>query len=219
MTPPNRRCVVCDNDSSFIVRKSTTDYFQCNNCKTVFCDELDNSGKVGGEHEVGRNEQQNHIRIARVEEMILGSRKEDVRILDFGAGHGYLIGDLKKARFPVVDGYDAYNEEYAILPKRNTYHIVTMIECVEHLCQPYFELDVIFRSLMQGGCIMIESGFTDVAKEDGVRIEDYLYVNPSAGHSTIFSHHGLDLLMALKGFIPRQHFDRNVRLFQKPFTK
>lgn len=213
----DKSCPICNNEAPYRLTKGATSYHQCGNCKTLFCDELSQEGLVGGEHEIGRNELQNHIRIGRVDEMIYGSKKEDVNILDFGCGSGMLVRDLIVAGYPNVTGYDAYNDEFnKSLPKRNSFHICTMIECVEHLASPYLEIDVIFRALLPGGGFMVESGYIDVAAEDGIAIEDYLYVNPKAGHSTIFSHHGLDVLMCKKGFVPRQHWNRNVRLFQKP---
>lgn len=170
---------------------------------------------VGGQFEVERNETQNHLRIHRVNEIVKGIPKEQVRILDWGCGHGYLINDLKKAGYIHVEGYDPYTEEFDILPKPNCYHVVCMVECVEHTSAPFVEIDAIKRCLVSGGIVMIETGFTDVAKEDGIAIENYFYISAVDGHSTIFSHHSLDLLMALRGFIPRLHFDRHVRLFQK----
>lgn len=218
--PLSRRCVICDNESKFRLKKEMAEYFQCDNCKTLFCDAINQEGMVGGEHEIGRNETQNHIRIARVDEMIFGSKKEDVKILDFGTGHGMLVRDLKEAGYPNVDGYDAYNEEFnQSIPKRNNYHIITMIECAEHLSSPFLEFDVIFRALLPGGAIMIETSFTNIAEQDGIPLEEFFYIAPQNGHSTIYSHHGLDLLMATKGFVPRQHFNRHVRLFQKPYNK
>lgn len=211
----DRKCIVCNNSSTKRLIRDEIQYWQCSNCKTLFCDELDNADKVGGEWEVERNDQQNHLRIGRINEMVYGSKKEEVNILDFGAGHGYFIRDLKNAGFPNVDGYDAYNDEFSKLPTRDTYHVVTMTEVIEHLTAPFYELDVVHRCLLKGGAVLIETSFIDVAAEDGIALEDFFYISPKAGHSTIFSHHGLDLLMALKGFTPAQCFNRNVKLYIK----
>src|SRR6478736_1264828 len=114
----DRICPICSNAAPFRLKKENTDYCQCCNCKTLFSDPLENSDMVGGEHEEGRNIQQNHLRIGRIDEMIMGAKKDTIHILDFGCGHGMLIDDLKKSGYPNVVGYDAYNEKYNVLPEK-----------------------------------------------------------------------------------------------------
>jgi len=215
----DRICPICSNAAPFRLKKENTDYCQCCNCKTLFSDPLENSDMVGGEHEEGRNIQQNHLRIGRIDEMIMGAKKDTIHILDFGCGHGMLIDDLKKSGYPNVVGYDAYNEKYNVLPEKEKYHIITAIEVIEHTSHPFREIDVMYRSLIPGGAVMFETSFVDIAQQENIELEDFFYIAPANGHSTIFSHHGLDLLMCLKGFIPRRHFNRHVRLYQKPYKK
>lgn len=207
-------CPICNNEANKFFYKGNTEYAQCSSCKTVWCGCLDQENKIGGKFEIERNANENHLRISRINEMWAGGKKEECNILDFGCGNFYLGRDLIKEGYN-VDGYDAYNEKYSRLPERNKYDIVVMVECIEHLCYNYVELDVIHRSLKPNGAVMIETNFTDVAKEDGIEIEDFFYVTAADGHSTIFSHHGLDLLMSFKGFCPTQHWNRNVRCYIK----
>lgn len=180
----------------------------------LFSDPLDNADMVGGENEIPRNQQQNYLRTTRIENMIMGSNKEDVRILDFGCGHGYLVRDLHREGFH-CDGYDAYNEEFCRLPEKNKYHIATAIEVIEHTSYPFAEIEVIHRALKPGGVLMVETSFVDVAVEENIALEDFFYINPKVGHSTIFSHHALDVLMARKGLFPIQHWNRHVRGYKK----
>lgn len=207
-------CPCCNNAAFPRLIKKNVQYHQCSSCQTLFSDPLDNADMVGGGNEVNRNQLENHLRIGRINEMVLGMAKEDVHILDFGCGHGYLIADLKAAGYN-CDGYDAYNEDFSKLPPNNKYHIITAVEVIEHCSRPFAELDVIKRSLVDFGVVMFETSFVDIPKEDGIALEDFFYIEPSVGHATIFSHHGLDVLMSLRGFKPIQHFNRNVRLYQK----
>lgn len=210
-----RICPVCSNHANFRLRKQITDYYQCSSCRLLFSNPIDQDGMVGGEHEEGRNELQNHLRVDRISDMIIGSRKEDVHILDFGCGHGYFIDDLKKAGYTNVVGYDAYNEAYCRIPETNKFHIVTMVEVAEHISYPFVEFDLINRSLVHGGVLMIETSFVDIAEDDKIPLEDFFYIAPQNGHSTIHSHHSLDLLMVFKGFTMAQHINRHVRLYKK----
>jgi len=181
----------------------------------IWSDPIDQDAMVGGEHEEGRNQSQNHLRIQRIDDLVLGSKKEYVQILDFGCGHGYFVNDLHKSGYVNAVGYDAFNEEYNRLPKYNKFHLVTMTEVCEHISHPFLEFDFIYKCLLPGGVIMIETSFTNIAEEDGIKMEDFFYIAPQNGHSTIHSHHSLDLLMATKRFKPMPHINRHVRLYVK----
>lgn len=209
----DRICPICSNAAPFRLKKENTDYSQCESCRTLFSDPLSQDGLVGGQHEEGRA-LQNHIRLDRIKTMTEGMKKEDIRILDFGCGHGLLVNYLKEQGYNVT-GYDAYNEEYSRLPEKNKYHLCLCIEVIEHTSTPFIELDVMNRSLVEGGLCYLETGFVDIADQDKIELDEYLYVSPQAGHATVFSHHSLDYLMLLKGFRSKRHFDRNCRLYVK----
>jgi hypothetical protein len=195
------------------VTKKITDYLKCESCNTIFCGQLDQENLVGGMHEEGRA-LQNHIRLDRIKTMTAGMKKEDIQILDFGSGN-FLLGKYLQNEGYNVTGYDAYNPEYSKLPEKNKYHLCLCIEVIEHCAIPFIELDVIHRSLKDGALLYIETGFYDIMIEDKVTPSDYVYIEPSCGHSTIFSHHSLDLLLSYHGYRTRRHFDRNCRLFEK----
>lgn len=208
-------CPVCNNFTKEIFRKKNVQYYKCDNCTMVFSDELPNDNLVGGTAEIERNTQQNHLRIARVDEMSLGMKKEDVYILDFGSGTGYLVQDLINHGYVNTTGYDAYNPKFQRLPEKGKYHIIICVETAEHFSKPFIEFDVMYRSLLPGGIACIETGYLDATREDGISDEDNPYINPDAGHSTIYTHHAMDLLMVQKGFTPRPRFNRHCLLYQK----
>lgn len=211
----NKNCPICNNAATPRLRKGKVEYCQCGSCGTLFSDPIDQDGLVGGGNEIPRNSLQNHIRIARVDELTQNFKKEDVHILDYGAGHGYLVNDLKTAGYISTQGFDPYNPEFSKFPERNKYDIVTCIEVIEHTSAPFVELDVMCRSLMRNGIVIFETSFIDVAEEEGIALEDFEYINAEVGHSTIFSHWGLDLLMSIKGFNPIQHWNRHCRAYSK----
>jgi cyclopropane fatty-acyl-phospholipid synthase-like methyltransferase len=182
--------------------KNGTEYFQDDN-GIIFCEPLKQDQMVGGKCEQVRNEMQNYLRLDRVFRL-----KDNANVLDFGCGNGLLIKDLKDAGIKCT-GYDKFNPKFKKLPKKETFDIVIMVEVIEHLNEPFKELDMIYQSLVKGGVVMIETSFSD-----WLTLEDS-YIEPSVGHSTIFSHRGLTELMASKGFTEGGHFDRNVRIYKK----
>ena len=182
--------------------KNGVEYFQDDN-GIIFCEPLNQDNMVGGGCEVPRNEQQNFIRIDRVRRI-----KDNANVLDFGCGNGMLVKDLTDAGINCL-GYDKFNPKFKKLPKKETFDIVIMVEVIEHLNEPFKEIDLIYKSLVKGGSVMIETSFSD-----WLTLED-TYIEPSVGHSTIFSHRGLTELMASKGFSEGSHFNRNVRIYTK----
>jgi cyclopropane fatty-acyl-phospholipid synthase-like methyltransferase len=182
--------------------KNGTEYFQDDN-GIIFCDPLNQDQMVGGGCEQVRNEMQNYLRLDRVFRL-----KDNANVLDFGCGNGLLIRDMKAVGIKCT-GYDKFNPKFKKLPKKETFDIVIMVEVIEHLNEPFKELDMIYQSLVKGGVVMIETSFSD-----WLTLEDS-YIEPTIGHSTIFSHRGLTELMASKGFTEGGHFDRNVRIYKK----
>lgn len=202
-------CPVCRNIAPYRLSKGDIEYYQCSFCKTLFCDELDNSNLVGGEWEEGRNLKHKEERLDRIK-ILMGQYGS---LLDFGCGHGLMVNDCKEAGID-CDGYDKYNPKFSKL-KDEKYNLVTMVEVIEHLSYPFEELNIIFDKLADNGVVYIETSFVDVAEEEKIPLEEFFYIAPVNGHCTIFSHKGLDLLMQSKGFVPLKHMNRNVRIFQK----
>jgi hypothetical protein len=211
------QCTICGNDAHARLEKGSTEYFECCNCKLLFCEPLSQDDLVGGGAEVERNTQQNHLRIERIGALLqqMNISKEDAQILDWGAGHGYLVGDLKKAGFLHVYGYDPYNPEFDWMPTKDRFHIVTSVEVFEHFSAPFHEMGAIRRTLKGNGRVYVETGFLNAAWEDGLPLEENPYVNPEAGHSTIWTHHALDLAMVMRGFMTDQRFNRHALVYKK----
>lgn len=204
------KCSVCESEVSMLFNKDGYDYYECNRCKTVFTPGgINQEGMVGGEHEVGRNEKENHVRIERFIKLVglYG------RILDYGCGHGMLVKDCQKMGLN-AEGYDKFNPEFSVMPD-GKFNLCSMIEVIEHTSHPFQELDIINEKLLPNGILLVETSFTDVAKEENIPLVSFFYISPEHGHCTIFSHYGLDLIMKNKGYDVLPCINRNVRLFRK----
>jgi hypothetical protein len=170
----------------------------------IFCEKLDQSNMVGGGNEQPRNANEiNQTRLERIKQI---SGKNNPTILDYGCGNGLMVKFMKSKGIN-CDGYDPYNKEFNTLPK-NKYDVIVLTEVIEHLTTPFNELQEIKTLCHYKSKIMIETSFSNWLTKDDA------YIEPNVGHCTIFSHEGLDNLMAQFGFIPANHINKNVRVYQ-----
>jgi SAM-dependent methyltransferase len=171
----------------------------------IFCKKLDQSGMVGGGKEDERNtDEMNLVRMYRIQKI---SGKQQPTILDYGCGTGLMVTYMQDAGID-CDGYDPYNGYYAdVLSLKKDYDVIVLTEVIEHLTAPFAELAEIKELCHKGSKVMIETSFADWLTEHDE------YIEPKVGHCTIFSHAGLDHLMAQFGFKPDNHINRNVRIY------
>jgi hypothetical protein len=171
----------------------------------IFCKKLDQSGMVGGGKEDERNaDELNQTRLERIRKI---SGKDNPTILDYGCGTGLMVTFMHDAGLD-CDGYDPYNGYYAdVLSLKKDYDVIVLTEVIEHLTAPFAELAEIKEFCHKGSKVIIETSFADWLTENDE------YIEPKVGHCTIFSHAGLDYLMAQFDFKPDNHINRNVRIY------
>jgi 2-polyprenyl-3-methyl-5-hydroxy-6-metoxy-1,4-benzoquinol methylase len=169
----------------------------------IFCEELDQSNKVGGGNEVERNSDE--LNAGRLERIRMLTGKDAPKVLDYGCGHGWMAEYFNNRGVP-CNPYDKYVEGTELTYENDC---VVLTEVVEHLTAPFEELAEVYSVLRDGGVVMIETSFSDWLTKDDA------YITPTVGHSTIFSHAGLDFLMQKFGFKIGNHINRNVRIYIK----
>ncbi len=169
----------------------------------LFSKPLDQSNMVGGGNEIPRNEDSiNQVRLDRIRQL---TGKQNPIVLDFGCGNG-LMAKYFNDRGVFCNPYDKYIEGCVFTMSNDC---IVLTEVIEHLSAPFDELKQIYKGLNPGGIVMIETSFSDWLTEHET------YIDPRVGHSTIFSHMGLDFLMERFGFKPGNHVNRNVRIYIK----
>jgi SAM-dependent methyltransferase len=192
--------------------KKGVNYYDCGLCSTLFVHGgLKQADMVGGTGELER-QAQNMDRFMRANRLAVRYNSSPV-ILDYGAGNGLMATYFNDHGLKTVP-YDKYNLIFSELPE-GPFDGVMMIEVVEHLDKPLPVMKQIHGLLKPGGFVIIESTFR-THQETQEDIDRWKYCNPEIGHCTLFSHAGLDALMARAELDSATgHVNDNVRVYFK----
>ena len=106
------------------------------------------------------------------------------RMLDYGGGSGLLAEALRTVGFPRVDTYDPFVQQHAARPT-SKYDLVLCFEVVEHSTKPreIFADIVSFLGAQAMAVVSTQMQPKDIIKQ-GPR---WQYINPRAGHASIYS--------------------------------
>ncbi len=142
------------------------------------------------------------------------TNEKDKNFLDVGCSFGGLLKVAKENGFtPYGVEVSAYSGKYAMdlfgrenvfigsiedisLPE-NFFSIITMIEVIEHIFDPYKALKNLYNSLREGGIILIQTANMS-GLQANIYKENYHYFLP--GHISYFSHKNLKNLLKKIGF-------------------
>lgn len=127
-------------------------------------------------------------------------------VLDYGCGIGKLVGDLTAAGFDAY-GFEPYQKNFENSERIFSDwaeaqevvrggRLVTCIEVLEHVRDPDNLLHKISELLASDGYLLIS---TETYKKQR-HTDDWYYLNPAAGHVSIYTEKSLRLLMARHGF-------------------
>ena len=144
-----------------------------------------------------------------------------IEILDYGCGVGSLVDDLS------AEGYAAYGYEPFPNPEMRSQRVitewhtlkkegkqpqlVTMIEVIEHLREPEKQLADIRQILKPQGYVLVSTGIF----RDDVHDSSWFYLNPYAGHVSIYSEDSICTLLKRYNLQPIFRINENLWLFRK----
>lgn len=226
------QCTICDSATAVAFEKSlngqTVHYFECGECGHLSATEFDadalysqdqyfDSVDSGWER---RNER--ILRYLNAAHALPGiDLKKGSEILDFGCGVGKLVELLVEHGFE-ASGYEPFPNQPLTSPRIATEHsaldamkgrfqLVTMVEVVEHLREPDEVLNTVCDVLRPGGYLLTS---TDLYQPD-THTEDWYYLNPAAGHVSIFTERSLQHLVRRHQFVPVFRMTNDVWLFRR----
>jgi SAM-dependent methyltransferase len=230
------RCLICGGQTvrrfSKLFQGTNVHYFMCMTCNHLTAGEMHATPAYDGgayfqEIDTGWEGRNKAIRdfvrlIARLPAICLSGRSA---VLDFGCGNGSLVEDLNSLGFSAY-GFEPHAEGASLSDRVFTdwnrarsalgqADLIMCIEVFEHLHNPEEALEEISKTLVPGGYLLISTE----TYETGVHTDDWSYLNPAAGHVSIFSESSLRFLLSRHGFEPVLRVTGSVWLFRDILTR
>ncbi len=125
------------------------------------------------------------------------SKKDSVRLLDFGGGNDVLCATLRSQGFPVALTYDPMVPEYASRPD-GKFNLITCFETLEHVPDPVASIERIVECTDDSGVILYSTLTQppDLAQQG----MSWWYIGPRNGHISIFTKEALAAAWGRHGF-------------------
>lgn len=225
-------CIICKGETvqRFSKRfdQSNVQYCHCSSCGHLTATDLDvDPNYAGGQYfaEIDTGWEQRNKKMLEFIEIIsclpAVAVSKQSSILDFGCGSGRLVQDLNRAGFD-ARGFEPHPESKVSLPRVfndlreipeivGWFELITCIEVLEHLREPDEALRAISNLLRPSGYLLVS---TDLYN-DKIHGEHWYYLNPAAGHISIFSEGSLTTLLRRHGFRPILRVNGAVWLFRR----
>ena len=227
-------CTICKGETAQKFSKrlgqASVQYCYCSYCRHLTATDLDAGPNYVGRYftEIDTGWEQRNKRmlefiriISRLPAVAVSKRSA---ILDFGCGFGRLVQDLNRAGFDAC-GFEPHPQTTVSLPRvfvdaqelpkiDGRVELITCIEVLEHLRDPDEALQAISDLLRPSGYLLVS---TDLYN-DRIHGEHWYYLNPAAGHVSIFSESSLTTLLQRHGFHPILRVNDSVWLFRKVGT-
>lgn len=178
-------------DQDLVLNKNTLEAKTSRVYNQEYFQNIDSGWKLRGEKMV------KIINIAiKILSFFKGSKK--ITVLDYGGGNGYVTSLIDSSvNIFYYDKYEKpiYGKNYQILEKPKEADLVFAVELVEHLSD-INEWDEITK--LSGNVLLITTEVSDGISDDSLM--DWVYLNPDAGHTAIYSFKALSLLAKKHGF-------------------
>jgi len=225
------RCIVCGSSTVAQFCKeylgTRVHYYRCLACDHLTAGEVSESPNYERAtyfSEIDTGWQDRNRRV--LEFIVLLSRIPGINlhhenvILDYGCGTGALVSSLNGAGFHAF-GYEPFTEsiqtgerilcDWSQVPKTVGHaNLITCIEVLEHLRRPDETLKRFSELLSSDGYLFVSTESYLKDSHQG----DWYYLNPAAGHVSIYSARSILSLMSRHGFFPVIRVNGSTWLFR-----
>jgi SAM-dependent methyltransferase len=224
-------CIVCGGGTlkqfSKEYRAEEVGYFRCLRCGHLTASSFTTDGFYDNEQytkniDTGWEKRNRRtlvsiLLLCRIPGVVLSKKSH---LGDCGCGPGYVVKALRQRGyiaygyepFPAHDHGSAYlfSEWSAFCDAAGHFDLITCIEVLEHLRLPDELLENIEKRIEPGGYLLVSTETFNPRVHGG----DWYYLNPAAGHVSIYTETSLKDLMGRHGFHPVMRVDTLVWLFR-----
>lgn len=227
----NLDCMICGNKAMETFPKEfqgiAISYYKCNKCNHLTANEFDPDELYMDKSYFTEVDHGWEMRNKRVLKFLnFFSRLPGIKLplgikaLDYGCGIGSLVEDLAAIGNDAM-GYEPFpnpgirleniiTEQDQLENFKGKFQLVTMIEVIEHLREPGIQLREIKELLTEKGYLLISTGIF----RENFHADEWFYLNPLAGHVSIYSEESIQQLLKEEGFLPIFRVNENLWLFR-----
>lgn len=207
-------CPLCGaKKTELYLKDRKRSYYSCSRCALIFVPEL---FLLNGDEEKARYDLHINHRddpgyrefLSRFSKPLIASLPPGAEGLDFGCGPGPVLAEMLESAGHSIDLFDLYYHPYDAVFTQ-TYDFITATEVVEHLAQPWTELERLWSMLKPGGLLAI---MTQIPPEQSDFNSWYYKADPT--HITFFSHKSLEWIAGELGTVVEIK-DKDVFFFRK----
>jgi SAM-dependent methyltransferase len=224
-------CIVCGGDTAKQFAKESLGeevaYFRCLECGHLTASSFPTAGLYDNEQytetiDTGWQERSRRtllcvMLLCRLPRILLSRRS---RIGDCGCGPGVVVEALRHRGY-IAFGYEPFpareqrsahlfSDWNAFCEAAGQFDLVTCIEVLEHLQHPDKLLANIASRLSRGGYMLVSTETFNPR----IHGPDWYYLNPAAGHVSIYTEASLQRVMSRQGFYPVMRVDGLMWLFR-----
>lgn len=143
-----------------------------------------------------------------------GSKKNEIRHLDYGGGSGEL-SRLLKTRGWNSTTFDPFPQPESPLATLGEFNLITAIEVFEHVPNPHMIMANLLQVMSDQCMVFFTTLLSDGAIEPGRQL-DWWYAAPRNGHISLFSKNSIAHLAGMHGLGYLSLGDHNHAFFNNP---
>ena len=187
-------------------------YYRCDVCEFIFTKDFDHFGNKGFSQYI-YNDDYPKLDIDYAEKRPLityslidhyfSANKQNMSILDYGGGSGYLEKVLKDQGYQ-ADTYEPFGKNMATPTMEQKYQIIVSMEVLEHIDKPIEAIENMLNYLDTENGIILFSTLLQPPDIETLKTT-WWYINPRGGHISFYTRHCFVTIFEKYGF----HFYTN----------